>query len=39
MLDIDSTKIAGLEKAPKADLKNLVGAVMDELGVEDGLER
>lgn len=39
MLDIDSTKIAGLEKSPKADLKNLVGAVMNELGVEDGLER
>ena len=39
MLDIDSIKIAGLEKAPKADLKNLVEAVMDELGVEDGMER
>mgnify|MGYP001179802791 CR=1 FL=1 len=39
MLDIDSTKIAGLEKAPKSDLKNLVEAVVEEVGFEDELER
>ena len=33
-LDIDSTKLSGLEKAPKADLKNLVFAVAESVGVE-----
>jgi len=37
LLDIDSSKITGLEKAPKADLKNLLEAVEEEF--EDGLER
>ena len=33
-LDIDSAKLSGLEKAPKADLKNLVLAVAELVGEE-----
>jgi len=39
MLDIDSTKLSGLEKAPKADLKNLLDALIESMGVEHDEQR
>jgi len=39
MLDIDSTKLSGLEKAPKADLKNLLDALIESVGVEHDEQR